>query len=245
MKKRNIFYIAIVGVVVSLWIAYIWFALGNDFLQRYPTGSFNEIQYYKIEPVAILAFLEDNENILFQLESDSSFEKITEEPISWTQADYNKIAYKISEYVWSVSLDDWKLYRILFGANCSDNPTGFDRADYVYFNEIALNGKRAYTARGILITPQYGDITLGSDTNFPRPFLDWKYIQTDTVNVTAEEALQLAEGRGGEEARHSMQNKCQFSVSMNPEGYGHYDWRVSYSGNNPATEFTIIIPADK
>ncbi len=247
MKKRNIIYIVVACIVATLGIAYFWSATGNDFLQKYPVtaGSFNNIQYYKIDPETILTSLENNEGISFQLEPDSPVEKITKRPVSWSQADYNKIASKIHDYVWHESLDDWRLYRVDFSTSCHDSPIGFDYADYVYFKEISVNGKRLYTARDIFITPQYGDITLGSDTNFPRPFWGWKYIKTNTVNVTAEEALQLAESKGGEEARLSMQNKCQIYVSMNPDGYGHSNWKVSYSENDPTTEFETIIPAEK
>ncbi len=249
MKIQNIVYriIIVAGLVVASGIAYFWSASGNDFLQRYPAtaGSFNNIEYYRIDPKTILASLDANEDKVFLPESDTSFEKVINAPLSWSQSDYNKIASKIHEYVWHESLDDWMLFRVIFSADCSENPVGFDQADYIFFREISVNGEKLYTARDIDITPQYGDITLGSDTNFPRPFWGWKYIKRDAVNVRAEEALQLAESKGGEKARLSLQNKCRIYVSMNPNGYGHNNWKVSYSGNNAATEFDVVIPAEK
>jgi hypothetical protein len=248
MKKRKIVFFAIaICVIAALASSYVWYISGNDFLQNYPTtvGSFNNIGYYKINPGTILASLENDPSDLFQLTSDSSLDKIMERPLSWSQRDYDRIAHKISEYVWAESLDSWELYRMIFITSCHDNPAGFDSADYVYFKKISSNGKSLYTARDIFITPQYGDISLGSDTNFPRTFLGWKNIISSKINVTAEEALLLAENSGGKNARFNMQNRCQIYVSMNLEGYGHSNWKVSYSGNGTNADFELIIPADQ
>lgn len=248
MNKRNVIYGIVSLLITILGVAvYVWFASENDFLQRYPVtaGSFNKIQYFKIRPETILVSLENDGAVLFQKIDDSSVEKITESPISWSQAEYGEIAYKIHEFVWTESLDNWNLYRMIFSTSCNDNPTGFDYADYIYFQEIVFNGKKVNTARDIFIAPQYGDITLGSDTNFPRPFSGWKSIDLDRINVTAEEALRIAEGTGGKSFRLSVQNVCQIYVSMNPDGYGHGDWKVVYGGNSEINDLEIIVPASE
>ena len=165
--------------------------------------------------------------------------------ISWSQSDYDKIANRIYDSVWNESLDNWNLYRLTLGVNCQDNLRGFDYADYVYFKEVVANGKTLYTARDIFITPQYDDITVGSDTNFPHPFFGWKHIDTGIIQVNAENALQLAENSGGREVRLSVQNKCRIYVGMNPEGFGHNDWVVNYGGNSEMKDFEVIIPAKK
>lgn len=224
---------------------FFWSFLNEDFVQEYPTGSFNKTQFYEIDPQTILISLEDNQSDLFQIKAESSLKKIIETPISWSQADYNAIALKIHNYVWQEQLASWQLYRIIFSTSCHDNPKGFDYGDYIFFKQITYNENKMYATRGISITPQYGDITVGSDTNFSRPIWGWKHIDTESINVMAEGAMQLAEVNGGQNARLNMQNKCQIYVSMNPNGYGHSNWKVVYSGNSASSEFEIVIQSQK
>lgn len=234
--------------IVILLLGLIWFSIqiiySKDYLQRYPTGSFNRTQYFKINPDTVLVSIDKNEDGVFQLAEDASFEKINEKTFSWTQEDYNNIANEVSFFAWGEALDGWNLYRMIFRTSCRDNPIGFDYAAYVFFKETTYNNEIKYSARSISISPQYGDIAAGSDTTFPRPFWGWDYIETKSISITADEAMQSAEKNGGQGARLAMQNKCQIYVSMNPNDYNHVDWKVVYSGNNASTELQVVIPSN-
>jgi hypothetical protein len=231
--------------ILVIPVAYIWFVAEYEFVQRYPTGvgSFNNIQYYRFDPDTSLEPSEYGLQTLFELQSDFTQNPVSDAPILWTEENYDEIVKKVSLFAWHESLDQWYLYRMIFRTDCSDDPKGFYWAEYIFFKESAVAGKKDYSARAIFIRPEYGDIAIGSDTDFPRPFWGWKYIRANSIKVTAEKALQLSEERGGKQARLAMNNQCSVYVSMNPDGYDFKGWNVDYSGNgNPADVEIFIHP---
>ena len=129
-----------------------------------------------------------------------------------------------------------------FLSSCQDNPSGFEYADFIFFKDISINGKRLYTARAIEIIPQDGEINWGGDSNFPRPIFGWKSISLDKLMVTADEALSMAEEIGGKIGRLSIQNECQINVEISPEKYDYAGWRVSYGGIPSLSDDFILIP---
>jgi hypothetical protein len=220
-----------------------FYAAKNDFVRRYPVnvGSFQSTGGYKIDPKTILDSIANGNRNVFQPEEEQSQAPIPGMAIAWSQATYQRVADALYQTVWKESSVGWSLYRMHFHTACQDSPSGFDYADFTYFKDINLNGEKLYAAREIFMNPQYGDVSWGGDTNFPRPMFGWRRIDLTGIQFAAEEALRTAETKGGQEARLSVQNQCQIHVLMNPEAYGYDDWKVSYSGNSslPSVEIRV------
>lgn len=65
-------------------------------------------------------------------------------------------------------------------------------------------------------------------------FSGWKYINLDKLKVTAEEALEIAENNGGQQARLTIKNRCRINLLLGP--YPSPNWWISYSQNISAKE---------
>jgi hypothetical protein len=194
-----------------------------------------------IDPATILSSINHGDQNVFNFElgfppGDPPF--VTS--VEWRQADYVNLATSIFRVAWNESINDWKLYRMVYRTEC-DHPDGFHNGEFYFYLETSDYWK--YSTRGITMEPEYGYVMWGGDTYYRRPFFGWKAINLKEVTVTAEEALRLAEASGGMKARQSWEN-CRVGVDMWPEVFGRYDWKVYYwDNNNSRNKAEFWIPA--
>ena len=122
---------------------------------------------------------------------------------------------------------------------CHDNPSGLSIGDFYYFKTtIRSNGRLRYAARELIISPQYGHVIWGDGTYFPYPLPSgWKSVYLEELNITAENALRIADKNGGELVRLSVQNNCNIQVRIS--GYDPY-WRVRITRYDNASEIFEI-----
>lgn len=192
-------------------------------------GSFNVVETSTIDPTTILSSLDRGDQNIFNFEPGLSLDNrqfVTS--VEWRQVDYVKLATSIFHVAWNESIDDWKLYKMSYWTEC-DHPDGFNNGDFLFYFETSDN--KQYSARGILMEPEYGYVVWGGDTYYHRPLFGWKSINMNKVTVTAEEALRMAEASGGMEARQTWE-ECHVSVIMWPDVFGRYDWRIHYRDIN-------------
>lgn len=242
--SKNIKSILIIAVtfIAILGISYIY--IFDPFIELVldtPTGmgDFRDKGYYKINPKTILSSLDDGKINVFDVEIATPESPIFEEPISWRQSDYMKVASALHQFVWNEALDDWSLYYMNFSTTCHDNLDGFGLGDFYYFKTILRDdGKIRYTVRGLQITPQYGDTTWGGRITFPRSLSGWKRVNLVGIKFTAEDALQIADKNGGMDARLAVQNQCKIDVGLS----GYTDWEVNiYDYKNGTSIFRMEI----
>lgn len=203
-------------------------------------GSFDVIKYSMIDPTTILSSINQGDQSIFNFElgfppGDPPF--VTS--VEWKQVDYVNLATSIFQVTWNESVNDWKLYKMAYDTEC-DNSDGFCNGEFLFYLETSDN--KQYSARGILMEPEYGYVWWGGDTYYRRPLFGWKAINLKVITVTAEEALHRAEASGGMEARQSWKD-CHISVAMWPEVFGRDDWWVRYRDNNTNDEVVFWIPA--
>lgn len=238
-QKRNItVIIAVLAVMIILCgVIYISSNPLDESARRYPInlGSFADTGSYEINPQTILSSLDHGQIDVFAPELATPQSPVSNEPVAWSQEDYQKIAEALHQFVWKESLDGWSLYRMEFYAICLDSPSGFEYADFIYYKDIFSNGKLLYTAHEIFITPQYHNVSWGGNTNFPRPIFGWKSINLSNLKITAENALSIAEEKGGKSARLSVRNECSISLLLS----GDTGWDVLYGGNGGLSNFHI------
>lgn len=211
-----------------------------DQVIRFPTGlgDYNDIRHYSFEPEMIFSALAQGQEEIFK-PSPTHLENnlFSSGSFPWRQQDYLKVAGALNQVVAKDTLDDWDMYLMSFDRDCADNPTGFDYAKIVYFK----TDRNQYTAREVDVYPLAKEADWGGDTHFPRPFLfGWKSIDLEQLNITAEDALQIADSNGGRAARLAAKNKCYILVILSPNT-DHENWDVYYYGASAATLFELRI----
>lgn len=214
-------------------------SLYDNGTQRYPIGLSDYLDRadYGIDPTTILSDLNQGKTDVFSsipttpVASNSS----PSGSFPWSQSDYLRIASALNKFVWKDDFSDWYLYSLVFARRCQDNPVGFDAADITYYKEV----DQGYTTREINIYPLDRGVSWGGSSEFPRPLLGWKSINGTQFKVTADDALQLAEKRGGKDARVKANNSCAIHLLLKPNG-DISDWLVFYD-NAGSIIFEITI----
>jgi hypothetical protein len=205
-------------------------------------SSYSDNGYYKIDPETILAALDNGEtNIFFPMQIDPNESKDLNNSISWTQAEYLKIANALSQLVWNETLDleAWKVYFVYYQVGCDDNLSGFNGFSIVYYKNLGINEwKKIYTTRFIEIYPWMGVVLWGSDNKFTSSIWSgWDHMELTKYLISSDVALQIAEKNGGKILRVENENECRISVSMIKRF--NYIWKVDYSSISTALEIYI------
>jgi hypothetical protein len=204
-----------------------------------PSGLNNyfDTRNFTINPMTILEEINQGETNVFVLMSitPEAYEKLHSNPLPWEQSDYLRIADALHRYTWGETLDDWKLYNMQFYGDCGHEPVGFDLFKVTYFKDV---GSMQYTAHEIDIFPLYGGASTGGGTDFPKPLFGWKSINLDNFQITADDALQIAEENGGKAARLSVANECSIYVWL---ANAKQLWSVIYSTRESSFVFEMDI----
>lgn len=218
--------IAIAIFLSLLGIAYIY--VFDPFLEEaryFPVGigDFRDRSSYQIDQATILTALDSGATDVFT-PVDSFLPTVAPSlPVSWQQDDFLKVARVLNQTVWSEPLSGWKLYSMHFSSACQDNPRGFTQGDFYYFRTVFRdNGKMRYTTQDFFISPQKGQATWAGGSNFPHPLFSWKNIRLGRTQITAEDALTIAEENGGSESRLLVDNKCNIHLALSGDSH----WRV-------------------
>jgi hypothetical protein len=98
---------------------------------------------YEINPESILFELDNGTTHAFvplpgEVEQGGD---LLDGELSWTHADYLRVANAVSQLVWNEPLhgDNWTLYQVAFTKHCRSR--GFDRAAYTLFRSLFPPGK--------------------------------------------------------------------------------------------------------
>lgn len=198
--------------------------------RKYPStiGTFNVTGDFLINTTTILDSLDRGETDVFSptLATPSDDAILPDGSIYWTQSDYLKVANALSQFVWGEPVDGWFVYYLHLKKECDDNLDGFDSFSAIIFKPVRWGLRKMYTARYIEIYPLAGIVYWAGDTSFPVSD-GWAAIDLSKFKITADDALRIAEGNGGKEARTRIQNGCSISISL-PAGKNDNRWNVSY-----------------
>lgn len=198
-----------------------------------------EYKYYQIDPSTILADLKSGKNDVFHLlenEPDSFKDIYPSGTFSWSQEDYLTIAKAHHLYLTGESMEDeWKIFSsgILTILRCQDDMKGFDWAHIIFYKETAESFPVTY----LDIRPLEGLID-SSYLEYERRPLAMGFSKADTFegNITADDALQIAEDAGGRKMRQKLSNDgCDVRVTY----FEDESWRVGYSWDTDDLEFDL------
>ncbi|MDQ3007345.1 MAG: hypothetical protein M3R47_18415 [Chloroflexota bacterium] len=215
-KRRMLIAIAI--FLTLLGIAYIY--VYDPFLQEarsFPVGigDFRDRNSYQIDPTTVLTALDSGTTDVFTPVDSSQPGGVPDESVLWLQEDFIKVARALNQTVWSEPLSGWKLYSMHFSTACQDDPRGFAEGDFYYFRTTFRdNGKIRFTTQDFFISLPDGQATWAGGANFSRPLFGWKNIRLGRTQITAEDALTIAEENGGRESRLLVDNNCNTHVML-------------------------------
>lgn len=239
-RRRVMVAIAIFLTLLGISYAYVF----DPFLEEarfFPVGigDFRDRSSYQIDPNTIIAALDAGKTDVFTPVDSFQPAAAPNGFVSWQQDDFLKVARSLHQTVWAEPLTGWRLYSMHFSSACQDDPRGFTEGDFYYFKTTFRdNGKIRYTTQDFFIFPQHGQATWGGGSNFPHPLFGWQNIRLGRIQITAEDALTIAEENGGRESRLLVNNKCSIHVALS----GNNTWQVYiYNDDTSALIFRMEI----
>jgi len=208
--------------------------------RQLPVGisDFRDQNFYRINAATILDSIDQGKTEVF---TPGSVDQQTppDKSVSWRQSDFVMVARTLNQFVWKEPLSGWRLYSMHFSLDCKDEPTGFTEADFYYFKTAFHdNGKIRYTTQNFFISPEYGEVLWAGGSNFPHPLIGWENIRLSQIQITAEDALAIAEANGGKETRQLVDNECMIHVRL----AGDKTWQiVIYQNDTGSSLFRVVI----
>ena len=233
-----IFVIMLVGQSLS-------FLFGENY--RYSPGHFStytyrDSGYYEIDPESILDSLNRGETKVFTpFFGDPDRDEPYYESAAWSQSDFLQVANSLSQETWNEPLDleNWHVIDFDFDGGCEDVPRGFHTFQIVYYRDDGIsNFERHYETRLIEMILWQGLIRWGGGYTYSVPLLLWwNDIDINRFETTADDALEVAESKGGLAVRQGVNNSCRILVSATNGGdlfppYQSDKWLVGYDGAN-------------
>lgn len=223
LRNRNWFVLfALTGSILSITLSCRFYDIQTE-----QAGN-PEIRYYSINPETILESLaQGNENIFSPIVTTPEAMPLAPiEPVLWNQADYFRIAQVLHEQTWGVSVEDQNLENMSFGMDCADVERGiFNFADFDFYQIIQAEGEETRIEYTIVIRPSEG-LIYTSKREFRPNMQIMKPVEIGRYNITAEEALGIAEKNGGSEKRLEVGNACNLDVLA--PGPDYKGWRILY-----------------
>jgi hypothetical protein len=212
----------------------------DNYTRYYPNsfGGNRNSGDYIINPDNILMMIDqESQDIFLPLNENEILNEdlLPYGSFSWTQQDYLEIANALSKYVWNDNMEGWEIYLLFFRRDCSVVSEGFDSFTGIYYKEIVVESEKKYTTRQIGIYPLAKQVTWGDGSNYPHSFFrPWRSMDFENFEITADEALQIADANGGESARIKQNNDCSILVSLFQDHPNQ--WEVDYH-----VDFHILI----
>ncbi len=240
LKQTITIFVALACIFLCVGMGYELFLLGErgQFYNEFPRSIVDpdlsaDYGMFEIDPETLLLSLDRGETEMFNpmIATPEVYTPLAAGSFPWTQSDYLKIASALAQIKRKENLNDWHVFSMLFEKDCSTIPKGFDAGWVVYFklhNKDGTPDYFHYQTDAIAIFPLSKNMKAGRDY-FPRPLLGWTSINVNSLKVTADDALQIAEEKGGEKTRLKLNNICKISVFNSPSS-GDNDWIVRYEG---------------
>ena len=248
MNNKRVFpWIVIAALMIVGFLIYSLVKM--EWEERYPgppasASHFETVELTLINPATVLDDIHKGKKLALQIQPEPYPDNPPFiMPIHWSQNDFLEVAQAYGKVIWQDDLNLWHLHHISLSKKCDSSDGKFTDAEFLYYQEVTKGKDNLYSVRAIVLSPEYGQLTWGGDTFYPRPrYFGWTEIdRMNIAKVPAEEALVLADQRGGNEYRKSVNNLCKIFVLMSPPDLKRMDWSVTYYGDT--SRIRIWIPA--
>jgi hypothetical protein len=195
---------------------------------------------YLIDSSTILESLAQGKKDIFYEWKDASEEGLisSNQIVSWSQADYFRIADALHHVVWNEPLSNMNLFLMHYSLDCSETENGFQYAQFMVSKIIKTDRGETRIRHGIEIDPRNNYVAAWETEYYP-VLANWKSIDLSKVKISEERALQIAEKNGGQKKRIEVNNECHISVGISRDTIIYDGWMVNYS---PSIFFDKIDP---
>jgi hypothetical protein len=155
-------------------------------------------KFYAIDPETLLQDVE-NGNL------DAAFDPIEvyrdynperyRSPIDWSPDDYYYMLSEFFTHVTGDNLNNWKIHRVEFAAECNTGSIGYTYFSLEVFKDTRIDGKPYRWMRYIYIDPvwpeaYFWEAEIHNNNRFPAPS-KWKSINYQELPISVDEAMQL------------------------------------------------------
>ncbi|MGD8456666.1 MAG: PepSY domain-containing protein [Anaerolineales bacterium] len=216
-------------IILIIALSLITCLISAFFLFRYFFGEegrdFIGGESYSINPDTILEDLSQGKTDVFIPQEYMPDEK-SREYVEWKSADYDLIVEALHEMMWGETLEGWKMNLMGFEWDCEYIDKGPRNANYTYFKVEKLRERKSRFVSNLWVSPNWNSVRASMWENYPR-LCCWDEINPEKLEISAEEALDIAEKNGGAEYRVSIENSCKIIVSL-PAKLDYDGWIVSY-----------------
>ena len=244
-KKLASYLVILVIVTIVSCILYIYSQLWslNDNLPPPKTPHDDVIHSttdYQINPNTILSDLKNGRlDVFIAGATDPDIPALPSNSFLWKGEDYLAIAEAVHEQEWKESLAEWHLYSLRFSIRrCQQVEEGIDSAEVIYYQQQG----EYYVTHGMWINALFKEVIVGE--NYYPYSGKWTPVELDKLVVkTPTDALELAEARGGRNAREKQgENGCYISIYLNPDSLfpsfttnpfkiSGLSWEIKYRGD--------------
>lgn len=190
----------------------------------YPAEDFMS---YQIDPLTIISDLQNGKKDVFHLldKEPSNFKDIYPEGrFSWPSENYLTIAKAHHMMLTGESLENgWKIYDDGYFRvdRCQDEVKGFDSGQIIFYKETP----NSFLVTYIEIRPLNGIVRSAVTEYFRQKDGQFNEAAVFTGEVTAEDALRIAEDAGGKEMRQKLSNEsCYLIVDY----FSGKFWSINY-----------------
>jgi hypothetical protein len=235
-SNRKLF-LSVAGTFVGL------FCIGMSFSAKAVADLFQEPvdSFYLFSPKTILQSLSQGNSDVFFPQPDT-FEPISTEPtmvVKWSQNDYVNIGDALHSQLWNEPLEDWKLHSMLFYADCEHIDQGPQQARFEFYKITRAFYPRLGHEETIAIAPATNSIWLKNEGLNSRAVYKHS-IDLMQLQISVDDAFQIAETQGGREARLGVKSNCSVSAILAPDGAAK-NWLINYSNKDNPRIFDIAI----
>lgn len=195
--------------------------------------------YYTFSPETILNDITQGKiDDIFALISPETVDK-EEHPVYWTSADYFSVAWLLKEQISQDSLDSWQLRAVSLNYECANPDLGFSRGVFDFFRTGNTGDQQFRDTLGIDVKPG-SKVARRYDIRYSPVLEKWKAINLDELQVSAEQAVEIARRNGGDAVVAFVEDRCFAIASLLQGGSGYQGWTVRYNIFNEKSSLETI-----
>ncbi len=198
-------------------------------------------QWYSIDSSTILESIRQGKKDVFKLVGDSPPEYVLSSWSSgWTQDDFLLIANTLHKAIWNEGLESWSLHQMDFTLNCDKVGVGFYNARFEFFKVETTAGQESRIVHNLTIEPGLNSASIW-DRVFSPKVMNWATIDLKKIEISADQAIQIAEDNGGYEVRTAVNNACSISIFLSPGAVRYKEWTITYQKGRTKRIFDLEI----
>lgn len=220
-KVILILFIILVCLIVIIGCLYVVISIDQSTApERLDSTSIGEFYF---DPKTIITNLNAGETNVFFL-SPVAFE--VQNNILYSYDEYLQITDEIFSQVWEDKATNWLIRSHSLKTNCEFSGKGFYQGFFNYFRGEVVNSEQKRIERFVIINPGEGTIRWGIIIRSGN--LDyWNENNFTQINVSADEALNIAEINGGKSIRLEIDNDCYLDMSLIQHAL-YEGWWINY-----------------